>query len=434
MARQRSDPRRRKLDALFVKNVQPDDKRTLYWDTLQKGLALQVTPAGAKTYKLIYRFHGRPRWYTIGSVDAIGLKEAREIARDKMADVVKGTDVQTERATARKAGTFGDLAQRYIEEHAKLKLKSWRQSDYKIRAYLLPRWRNLNVVAITRADVQARINHITNNGSPIAANQALAQAGAIFAWAIKKGVVDLPANPAHGIERNATHRRERVLSEAELPLLCQAFDDVDPVRASALRLILLTGQRPGELQHMCWEHIDIGEHRLTDDNGTTYTVSGGWWSLPGAPDTATGWPGTKNGQSHRVWLSDPARAILVELESDNRSGFVFGGSRGKSIGGLDAVMRELSVRLGFKDTVRPHDLRRTHGTMITGLGFTRDQMNRIQNHKDGGIASVYDRHSYAHEARVIQEAVRSRFLALYTSNKNNSSRLPTNKFWQKRIT
>jgi predicted GIY-YIG superfamily endonuclease len=43
--------------------------------------------------------------------------------------------------------------------------------------------------------------------------------------------------------------------------------------------------------------------------------------------------------------------------------------------------------------------------MITSLGFTRDQMNRIQNHKDGGIASVYDRHSYAHEARVIQEAV-----------------------------
>jgi integrase len=68
-------------------------------------------------------------------------------------------------------------------------------------------------------------------------------------------------------------------------------------------------------------------------------------------------------------------------------------------------MRDLSLDLDFKETVRPHDLRRTHGTMITSLGFTRDQMNRIQNHKDGGIASVYDRHSYAHEARVIQEAV-----------------------------
>jgi integrase len=422
MARQRSDPRRRKLDALFVKSVRPGAQRALYWDTLQKGLALQVTPAGAKTFKLVYRFHGRPRWYTIGSVDAIGLKEAREIARDKMADVVKGTDVQTERATARKAGTFGELAQRYIDEHAKLKLKSWRQSDYKIRAYLLPRWRNLNVMAITRSDVQALFNHITNNGSPIAANQALAQAGAIFAWAIKKEVVDLPVNPAHGIERNATHKRERVLSDSELSLVWQALDDVDPVRASALRLILLTGQRPGEVQHMCWEHIDIGEHRLTDENGKTYTASGGWWSLPGAPDTATGWPGTKNGQSHRVWLSEPARAILVELESDNRSGFVFSGSLGKSICGLDAVMRDLSLDLGFKETVRPHDLRRTHGTMITSLGFTRDQMNRIQNHKDGGIASVYDRHSYAHEARVIQEAVAVQIEQLIPSSRKPVAR------------
>lgn len=348
MARQRADPRRHKQDVLFVKNVQPGEKRTLYWDTLQKGLALQIAPAGAKTYKLVYRFHGRPRWYTIGSVDAIGLREAREIARDKLADVVKGTDVQTERLAVRKAGTFAELAQRYLEEHAKLRLKSWRQSDYKIRAYLLPRWRNLNVAAITRADVQALFSHITNNGSPIAANQALAQAGAVFAWAIKKEVVDLPANPAYGVERNATRKRERVLSEAELPLVWEALDDVDPARASALRLILLTGQRPGEVQHMCWEHIDMGGHRLTDDNGRAYVATGGWWSLPGAPETATGWPGTKNGQSHRVWLSKPAVAILVEMRGDAAAGFIFHGPLGKPIGGLDAIMRELSLNLAAR--------------------------------------------------------------------------------------
>ncbi len=349
MARQRADPRRHKQDVLFVKNVQPGEKRTLYWDTLQKGLALQIAHAGAKTYKLVYRFHGRPRWYTIGSVDAIGLREAREIARDRLADVVKGTDVQTERLAVRKAGTFAELAQRYLEEHAKLRLKSWRQSDYKIRAYLLPRWRNLNVAAITRADVQALFSHITNNGSPIAANQALAQAGAVFAWAIKKEIVDLPANPAYGVERNATRKRERVLSEAELPLVWEALDDVDPARASALRLILLTGQRPGEVQHMSWEQLDIGEHRLTDDNGRAYVATGGWWSLPGAPETATGWPGTKNGQTHRVWLSKPAVAILVEMRGDAGAGFIFHGPLRKPIGGLDAVMRELSFDLGFKE-------------------------------------------------------------------------------------
>jgi hypothetical protein len=45
--------------------------------------------------------------------------------------------------------------------------------------------------------------------------------------------------------------------------------------------------------------------------------------MPGAPDAATGWPGTKNAQTHRVWLPQPVRDIIAEL-NDNNSGFVFG--------------------------------------------------------------------------------------------------------------
>ena len=51
------------------------------------------------------------------------------------------------------------------------------------------------------------------------------------------------------------------------------------------KVLLLTGQRPGEVAHMRYEH-----------------VKDGWWELPGAPDAATKWPGTKNAQTHRVWL------------------------------------------------------------------------------------------------------------------------------------
>ena len=47
-------------------------------------------------------------------------------------------------------------------------------------------------------------------------------------------------------------------------------------------------------------------------------------------------------------------------------------------------MQNICAKLGA-DRATPHDLRRTHGTMITGLGFGRDAMNRIQNHKEGGI-------------------------------------------------
>jgi hypothetical protein len=57
-------------------------------------------------------------------------------------------------------------------------------------------------------------------------------------------------------------------------------------------------------------------------------------------------------------------------------------------------------------------LRRTHGTAITSLGFGRDAMNRIQNHREGGIASVYDRHQYANENKKIMEAVAQRIAFL----------------------
>jgi integrase len=65
---------------------------------------------------------------------------------------------------------------------------------------------------------------------------------------------------------------------------------------------------------------------------------------------------------------------------------------------IDALMRDICKKLDI-ESVRPHDLRRTHGTMITSLGFGRDIMNRIQNHREGGIADVYDRHRYEEETR-----------------------------------
>jgi hypothetical protein len=89
----------------------------------------------------------------------------------------------------------------------------------------------------------------------------------------------------------------------------------------------------------------------------------------------------------------PALDILEELEPN---GVVFAGPHGRAIGKLDEPMRTISKALGV-DPVTPHDLRRTHGTTITGLGFGRDAMNRIQNHKEGGIANVYDRYKYAAE-------------------------------------
>jgi integrase len=256
-----------------------------------------------------------------------------------------------------------------------------------VQRYLLPKWGKLQASSITRGDVRTLVGHIE---APVLANQVLAAASAIFSWGVRQEIV--AANPCRGIDRNATRSRERVLSDSEVPRFWSAFDDAGLVASSALKTILLTGQRPGEVTRMRREH-------LVD----------GWWQLPGEPMPELGWPGTKNGESHRIWLPKPVQDILAELGAT--TGFVFAGERGRPIRKLDRAMREACKKLEVEKAT-PHDLRRTHGSTITALGFGRDAMNRIQNHREGGIASVYDRHSYSSETKHIMEAVAARIVAL----------------------
>jgi hypothetical protein len=99
-------------------------------------------------------------------------------------------------------------------------------------------------------------------------------------------------------------------------------------------------------------------------------------------------------------------ALLAELDVKS-PGFVWR----RTVGGLDQVMRNVCSDLGA-ERATPHDLRRTHGSAITRLGYGRDAMNRIQNHREGGIASVYDRHGYAEENKRIMEAVAAHIMRL----------------------
>jgi integrase len=357
----------------------------VYWDEIQRGLALRVQPTGGRSWYCVYSRQGRPRWLWLGKADAIGLADARRLAAKAMLAVAEGKDPAAEKKAERNAGTFAELYHTYLEQHAKKKNKSWRQADALVRRFALPRWGKLQAGRITRGDVKALMASIE---APVVANQMLAAVSAIFTWGMREEIIS--ANPCKLVPRNETRDRERVLSETEIPKLWRALDDIDPVRAAALRMILLTGQRPGEVVHMRCEHIKDG-----------------WWEMPGEPVPSLGWLGTKNGESHRVRLPKPAQALLAE----NGDGYVFAGARGGPLHNIDVVMRAICQALGI-ERATPHDLRRTHGSTVTALGFGRDAMNRIQNHKEGGIASVYDRHGYAEENRRIMDAVADKIMSL----------------------
>jgi integrase len=393
--------RKQKLSELSVRKLKPEPSSYLVWDTHQRGLAVRVQPTGARAWKCIYSRHGRPRWLHLGDAAAIGLADARMLAGEAMLAVARGKDPAADKRAERGAGAFAELAELYLEQYAKRRNKSWAQADKLIRRHALPRWGKLQAASISRADVRAMMSRIE---APVLANQVLAAVSAVFSWAVKQEVVG--TNPCRGVDRNATRSRERVLSDTELPRFWSAFDDAGLVVSSALKIVLLTGQRPGEVSHMRSEHIIDG-----------------WWEMPGEPVPALGWPGTKNGASHRVWLPKAAQALLAELDGEAKERFVFAGQRGRPLGGLDAAMRAICAKLGV-DRATPHDLRRTHGSTITALGFGRDAMNRVQNHREGGIASVYDRHGYAEETKRVMDAVASKIMALVEGRSADSKVLP----------
>jgi integrase len=385
-------PTRRNITDLSARKAVKRDRAYLIWDMRQPALALQVQPSGHRAWKCIYRFHGRPRWYHIGDASKLGIKDARKLATGLVAQVANEIDPQAVKRAHRGAGTFGELRERYLEEYAKKRNKSWPQADRLVRKHLAPRWDKLTAAKITKSDVKAMFRSLEE--TPVLANQVLAAGSAIFTWAIKEEVAGVTVNPCSKIERNETSERERVLSDTEVAIFWKRFDDLDPVKAAALRTVLLTGQRPGEVAAMRREH-----------------VKDGWWEMPGEPIKKLGWPGTKNGENHRVWLVQAVRE-MIDLEGE---GFVFENSEGNSVGPLDDAMRDVCAALGLdeKSKVTPHDLRRTCGTTITRLEFGRDAMDRILNHADNNeVTGVYDRYTYEREDKRIMEAVSLHLLAL----------------------
>jgi integrase len=364
-------PNKRKLSDLFVSALRPAERAFVVWDQKQAGLAIAVQPTGHKAWKVVYHHGGRPRWYHLGDARAIGLADARRLANKTMLRVAEGVDPQAERMAQRGAGTFEELATRYRNEYARKHNKSWRQPAALIDKYVLPTWAKLRAAEIKRADATSMLARLDD--TPALQNQVLAAASAIFSWGVKHEIV--PLNPCRLVDRNATRSRERVLADSEVPLFWKEF-------SPALKLILLTGQRPGEVTHMRREH-----------------VADGWWTLPGNPVPTLDWPGTKNSATHRVWLPEPALALLDEFFDGNQHVRV------------DGAMRDICAKLKVARAT-PHDLRRTFSSKVTALGFGRDAMNRVTNHKEGGIADVYDRHEYADENRRVMEAVAKHIAAL----------------------
>lgn len=384
------------------KAFEPQEREFFVRETGNAGFGLRVRPSGHKSFEYVYDFDGRRRRMVLGEFDpankkALTLAEAHRQYSDAANKRANGIDPIAERDGKAAAGrrerieaeqrpTVAILARDYLELHAKEKKRTWREDERILNHDVLPAWKNRKAHEITRGDVNRLLDKIKKRGAGIMANRTLALVRKLFNFAIARDELNGQANPATLVERRGVETtRDRYLSDAEIKAHWPALDTARMAASTvaALRLILVTGQRPGEVLHMEWSEIE-----------------GEWWTIPESK--------SKNKRAHRVYLTARAGALLDDMRAANfgDSRWVFPGARDvkkpATVASLSRAVRDWLIEQGVADEAKrwtPHDLRRTCGTNMGRLGISRFIQDRVLNHKDRTIGATYDIYEYADEKR-----------------------------------
>jgi integrase len=266
-----------------------------------------------------------------------------------------------------------DAVQQFLDRHAKKKYRP--KTLYGVTRYLntLDRWggsRKLDAVA--RADIRSLLDGID---APVAANRTHAVLKTFFNWCVENDLI--AHSPVTGMR--APHRetpRDRVLTDDELRAVWLAAEKEGFPLGTIIQLLILTGQRRGEVTGMRWFELDLS--------------GAGLWTLPRER--------TKNDRRHEVPLSKQATAILNAVPRIGDCEFVFTLNGISPSNNFKAVPR---LDVGIAPWTL-HDLRRTAASGMAKLGVSLAVIEKVLNHKGGsfgGIVGVYQRHEFAEEKR-----------------------------------
>jgi integrase len=357
--------RQMRLTDLSIKTLEAPEKGAIvYPDSVLTGFGVRISEGGTKSFVLT---HGKLRKReTIGRVGVLTLQDARTEAKRRLAEYTLGKTVPRPVA-------WNMAVTIYLEE-VRRRLKPRTHADYKRFLGKYFRFGELAVSEVTPDDIQTRLARLA--GTPVEQHHAFVVVRTFLRWAHRKHYLN--ANPMERMQSGYRYRpRERVLSNDELSEVWNAAGDT--TYGSIVKLLILTGQRVGEISKLT--PAMIGKDTIT---------------LPAE--------NTKNGRTHRFPVGQMARTILCRGNSRTylfpargKPSFPFNGfSKGKA--NLDKTTGVLDWTL--------HDLRRTFATGLASLGVSLPVVEKLLNHVSGsfaGIVGVYQRHSYDNEMRAAME-------------------------------
>jgi integrase len=379
-------------------------------------------PTGAKSYAVDYRAgSGRrapKRRLTIGKHGSPWTPETARIeAKRLLAEVAAGRDPATARQEERYALIFGELIDLYLAEGAGHKKHSTLKVDRgRIEHHLRPLLGKLRVDRVGRAEIERMHNAVATGktaekiasaekrrpgslavGGKGAAAQCVALVGSIYAFAIGRGLCS--DNPARGVKKAPVRKVERFLSEAEIARLAEALDaeaqqSSNPYPPAAIKLLLLTGCRKGEIASLRWEHVDFERECLR------------------LPDSKTG--------AKVVYLNAPARALLQELPRMPNNPRVIPGLRADSAGpAIDKVWSRVRRAAALTD-VRLHDLRHSFASVGAAGGLSLPIIGALLGHKHAATTARYA-HLSADPLRAANDAVGATIAAAMRRGRPNAT-------------
>lgn len=376
------------LTDLSVRKLRPKNGRYEVGDG--GGLYLRIMPTGAKSWVFRYVFDERPRRMTIGRYPGLGLTEARQKHLEAVAAVQRGVDPGDEarkaKAKRKAAPTFADL----LDEYWQKKLEGTPSGPERRRMVekdALAAWGKKRVEDLTRRDCVLLIDGVRDR-APIVANRLQGVLVAMMNFAAERGII--AHSPFGRLAKAKEPTRDRVLNDDEIRAFWKSTDPADDTvnlyrtTKLALRLILLTGCRPGEVGGMVWEEID---------------ESAKIWTIPAER--------TKNSMAHVVPLCALALAQIQAAKPFGdgagplfRSSHKPGGGPITRRGMSQAVRRHWKEITGSEEQWKAHDLRRTTRTKLAEIGVSDVVAERIMGHKLQGVLAIYNRHDYLAEKRV----------------------------------
>lgn len=364
------------------------------------GLYLELTAAGGRYWRMKYRHGGKEKRLAFGVYPAVGLKDAREMATAARKVLAAGNDPGELRKAAKaqaaheSANTLEAVARDWLaHQSGRWAAVTAERVGASLEGHIFPALGARPLASIRPGEVMASIKAVEASGAADQAARVLQRVKAIYRWAVTHERIEsnpmLDLVPSEILKpRQVVHRA--ALSDRELPEFMRKLDayegDLNTVRA--LRLLMLTATRPGEVRGARWAEFDL-EAAL--------------WIIP--PERM------KMKTEHRVPLSRQALDLLTDMQalSGDRSAAEGGGLvfpspfyPGKSLS--ENTFNSAMARMGYKGSATAHGFRALFSTVSNESGWNPDVIERQLAHAErNGVRAAYHRSTYLQDRQRLMQ-------------------------------